>query len=179
VTRRRPDRSDIKIDRLDREIISLLQPDGRRPFSDVAEELGVSEGTIRQRYQRLTGAGILQVVGVADPFKVGFQSMAMIGINVAIEGDRSIDEVAGRLASLPQVSYVVMSTGGFDLLVEVILESNEELVRFLQDKVHRTQGVTKTETFMLLRVYKMNLGGWRTIGIPSESLEVDAAIRDT
>lgn len=157
----------IKMDALDRKIISLLQPDGRRAFSDIAGELGVSEGTVRQRYQRLVSAGVLQVVGVADPFKVGFHSMAMIGIKVAV-GERGIDEVATHVATFPEVSYVVMSTGDFDILVEVIMENNEDFVDFLTNKLHRVGGITETETFMLLRVYKMNLGGWRMVEIPSE-----------
>ncbi len=155
----------MKVDSLDRKIISLLQPDGRRAFSDMAAELGVSEGTVRQRYQRLVNSGVLQVVGVADPFKIGFHSMAMIGIKVAV-GKASIDEVAEHVARFPEVSYVVMSTGDFDLLVEVIMENNEDFVTFLTDKLHRVGSITETETFMLLRVYKMNLGGWRMVEVP-------------
>jgi Lrp/AsnC family transcriptional regulator for asnA, asnC and gidA len=158
----------IRIDALDRKIISLLQPDGRRPFSDIAGELGVSEGTVRQRYQRLVGAGVLQIVGVADPFKVGFHSMAMIGINVAIQGERSINDVAQEMTGFPEVSYVVMSTGSFDILAEVITQTSEEFVEFLTEKLHRVRGVTRTETFMLLRVYKMNLGGWRMVQVTEE-----------
>jgi Lrp/AsnC family transcriptional regulator for asnA, asnC and gidA len=158
----------VRIDALDRRIISLLQPDGRRPFSDIASELGVSEGTVRQRYQRLVGAGVLQIVGVADPFKVGFHSMAMIGINVAIEGERSINDVAQEIAEFAEVSYVVMSTGSFDILAEVITQTNDEFVDFLTEKLHHVRGVTRTETFMLLRVYKMNLGGWRMVQVAAE-----------
>src|SRR5438270_11962173 len=102
---------DIRIEDLDRKIISMLQPDGRRPFTDLSRALGVSEGTIRQRYQRLVSTGVLQVVAVADPFKVGFHSMAMIGLNTAIESDRTIDDIACEIAQFPEISYVVMSTG--------------------------------------------------------------------
>lgn len=153
------------LDETDHRIIALLQPDGRRAFASIAVELGVSEGTVRQRYQRLVDAGILQVVGVADPFKIGFHFMAMIGINIAIDGDRTVHDVAGEVAAFPEVSYAVMSSGGFDLLVEVITETNDEFVRFLTERLHRVRGITKTETFMLLRVYKMNLGGWRMVEI--------------
>jgi Lrp/AsnC family transcriptional regulator for asnA, asnC and gidA len=158
--------SGAKIDALDRKIIALLQPDGRRPFSDIAAELGVSEGTVRQRYQRLVNAGVLQIVGVADPFKIGFHSMAMIGVNVAIDGATTVNDVAQAITAFPEVSYVVMSTGGFDLLVEVIMESNTDLVDFLQEKLHRVKGVRRTETFMILRVYKMSFGGWRSLELP-------------
>jgi Lrp/AsnC family transcriptional regulator for asnA, asnC and gidA len=157
--------NDLRIDALDRQIISMLQPDGRRAFAEIGRELGVSEGTVRQRYQRLVNAGVLQVVGVADPFKVGFQSMAMIGINVALDADHTVDDVANTIAGFPEVSYVVMSTGDFDLLVEVIVESAEDLASFLTTRLHRASGVARTETFVLLRVYKMNLGGWRMVQI--------------
>jgi Lrp/AsnC family transcriptional regulator for asnA, asnC and gidA len=151
------------LDDLDRHVVAALQPDGRRAFADIAAELGVSEGTIRQRYKRLVSAGILQVVGVADPFKVGYGTMTMIGVKVSIDGGRSIDEVGSEIARFPEVSYAVMSTGAYDLLVEVIAENNEEFTRFLTERLHRVRGVTATDAFMLLRVYKMNYGGWRMV----------------
>lgn len=153
----------VRLDDVDLGIISFLQPEGRLPFSEIATRLSVSEGTVRQRYRRLVDSGVLQVVGVADPFRIGYKAMAMIGIKVAIEGDHGVDDVAQEIAEFSQVSYVVMSTGGFDLLVEVIVEDNDEFARFLTEELHRVQGVASTETFMLLRVYKMNLGGWRMV----------------
>jgi Lrp/AsnC family transcriptional regulator for asnA, asnC and gidA len=155
----------VTIDDLDRRLVAALQPDGRRPFADIAGDLGVSEGTIRQRYKRLVSSRILQVVGVADPFRIGYGTMTMIGVNVSIEGDRGIDAVGAEIAQFPEVSYVVMSTGTYDLLVEVIVQNNEEFTRFLTERLHRVRGVTATEAFMLLRVYKMNYGGWRMVEI--------------
>jgi Lrp/AsnC family transcriptional regulator for asnA, asnC and gidA len=152
---------DPKVDDLDRQIIAQLQPDGRLPFSEVAHRLSVSEGTVRQRYHRLVSCGVLQVVAVADPFRIGFSTMAMIGINIDINGDRGIDAIAAEIAAFAEVSYAVMSTGSFDLIVEVITPNHAEFVRFLTEKLHPISGVRRTETFMLLRVYKMNLGGWR------------------
>jgi Lrp/AsnC family transcriptional regulator, regulator for asnA, asnC and gidA len=152
---------DLKVDDLDRQIIAQLQPDGRLAFSEVAQRLSVSEGTVRQRYHRLVDAGVLQVVAVADPFRIGFSTMAMIGINIDIDGERGIDSIANEIAAHADVSYAVMSTGSFDLIVEVITPNHAEFVRFLTEKLHPIPGVRRTETFMLLRVYKMNLGGWR------------------
>jgi Lrp/AsnC family transcriptional regulator, regulator for asnA, asnC and gidA len=160
-----------RIDTLDRQIISQLQQDGRRAFSGIARQLEISEGTVRQRYRRLVRSGVLQIVGVADPFKTGFRCMAMIGLNVAIDGERSIDDVAEEVALFPEVSYVVLSTGDFDLLVEVIMENNDELAGFLQEKLHRVKGITRTETFILLHVYKMNFGGWRSLEVPSPGIK--------
>lgn len=154
-------KDELRVDDLDRRIIAQLQPDGRLPFSEVAQRLSVSEGTVRQRYHRLVDSGVLQVVAVADPFRIGFSTMAMIGINIAIDGDRGIDSIAAEIAAHPEVSYAVMSTGSFDLIVEAITPNHAEFVRFLTEKLHPIPGVRRTETFMLLRVYKMNLGGWR------------------
>jgi Lrp/AsnC family transcriptional regulator for asnA, asnC and gidA len=110
----------------------------------------------------MVDAGILQIVGVADPFKIGFRVMAMIGVNVRIDGGRGIDEIAREITQFPEVSYVVMSTGTFDLFVEVIAQDTEEFTQFLIDRLHAVQGVTHTEAFMLLRMYKLSLGGWRS-----------------
>jgi Lrp/AsnC family transcriptional regulator, regulator for asnA, asnC and gidA len=156
------------IDELDRRLVAALQPDGRRAFADIASELGVSEGTIRQRFKRLVSAGILQVVGVADPFKIGYGTMTMIGVKVSLDSGRSIDAVGAEIALFPEVSYAVMSTGAYDLLVEVIAENNEAFTRFLTDRLHRVPGVTATDAFMLLRVYKMNYGGWRVVPVSDE-----------
>src|SRR5437588_4365556 len=95
--------NEFKVDALDRKIIALLQRDGRRPFAEIRRELGVSEGTIRLRYQRLVSTGVLQVVGIPDPFKVGLQSMAMIGVNVSIDGPRSVYEVADEISAFREV----------------------------------------------------------------------------
>ena len=92
--------------------MAALQGDGRRAFADVASELGVSEGTIRQRYRRLVAAGILQVVAVADPFKVGYGTMTMIGVKVSLDGERSIDAVGAEIAAFPEVSYAVVTALG-------------------------------------------------------------------
>jgi Lrp/AsnC family transcriptional regulator, regulator for asnA, asnC and gidA len=159
--------SDTRVDALDRRIIGMLQSDGRRPFAEIGRALGVSEGTIRMRYQRLVSSGVLQVVGIPDPFKVGLQSMAMIGVNVAIDGTQSVDDVANCIAQFDEVSYVVMSTGDFDLLVEVMVESSEDLASFLTHRLHPVQGVARTETFVLLRIYKFSLGGYRAV-VPLE-----------
>lgn len=156
---------DGKVDALDRKIIAMLQQDGRRPFADMSRVLGVSEGTIRLRYQRLTSSGVLQVVGVPDPFKVGFESMAMIGVNITIDGPRTVDDVAAEVSAFQEVSYVVMSTGDFDLLVEVMVKSSEELADFLTHHLHRVPGVSRTETFVLLRIYKFTSGGYRVLDV--------------
>ena len=136
---------------LDKRIIEHLQQDGRRPFTQIATDLGVSEAAVRARTNRLVERGILQVVGVTDPLKLGFQQMAMIGIRC--ERDRLV-EVSERVAEMPEVDYVVITAGTYDLLIETVCEDNEALLRFLADKLRAIEGVRDTETFVYLRMVK-------------------------
>jgi len=139
------------VSELDKRIIEHLQQDGRRPFTQIAGELGVSEAAVRARTNRLVERGILQVVGVTDPLKLGFQQMAMIGIRC--ERDKLV-EVSERIAEMPEVDYVVITAGTYDLLIETVCEDNEALLRFLADKLRQVDGVRDTETFVYLRMVK-------------------------
>jgi Lrp/AsnC family transcriptional regulator for asnA, asnC and gidA len=136
---------------LDKRIIEHLQQDGRRPFTQIAGDLGVSEAAVRARTNRLVERGILQVVGVTDPLKLGFQQMAMIGIRC--EPDKLV-AVSERIAEMPEVDYVVITAGSYDLLIETVCEDNEALLRFLADKLRQIDGVRDTETFVYLRMVK-------------------------
>jgi Lrp/AsnC family transcriptional regulator for asnA, asnC and gidA len=144
-------RASDEVSELDKRIIEHLQQDGRRPFTQIATELGVSEAAVRARTNRLVERGILQVVGVTDPLKLGFQQMAMIGIRC--ERDKLID-VSERIAEMPEVDYVVITAGTYDLLIETVCEDNEALLRFLADKLRQIDGVRDTETFVYLRMVK-------------------------
>ncbi|MFL5777517.1 MAG: Lrp/AsnC family transcriptional regulator [Chloroflexota bacterium] len=147
---RAPARSD-EVSPLDKRIIEHLQEDGRKPFTQIAGDLGVSEAAVRARTNRLVERGILQVVGVTDPLRLGFHQMAMIGVRC--ERDRLID-VADRVAEMPEVDYVVITAGSYDLLVETVCEDNEALLRFLAEKLRAIDGVRDTETFVYLRMVK-------------------------
>ena len=142
-------RSD-ELSELDKGIIEHLQEDGRRAFTQIAAALGVSEAAVRARTNRLVERGILQVVGVADPGKLGFQQ-ALIGIRC--EPGRLL-EVADALAALREVDYVVVTAGRFDILIETVSEDNEGLLAFLNDRLQRIDGVRDTETFTYLRLVK-------------------------
>jgi Lrp/AsnC family transcriptional regulator for asnA, asnC and gidA len=144
-----PNRQD-ELSPLDKRIIEHLQADGRRPFTQIAHELGVSEAAVRARTNRLIERGILQVVGVADPGKLGFQQ-ALIGIRC--QPGRLV-AVAEALALLPEVDYVVVTTGRYDILIETVSEDNEALLRFLTDRLQAIEGVRDTETFTYLRLVK-------------------------
>lgn len=146
---RRNRRSD-ELSELDKRIIEHLQEDGRRAFTQIAAALGVSEAAVRARTNRLIERGVLQVVGVADPGKLGFQQ-ALIGIRC--EPGRLL-EVADALAAMPEVDYVVVTAGRFDILIEAVAEDNEGLLRFLNERLQRIDGVRETETFTYLRLVK-------------------------
>ncbi len=135
---------------LDRSIIEHLQEDGRRPFTQIALALGVSEAAIRARTNRLVERGVLQVVGVADPGKLGFQQ-ALIGVRCE---PGKLLHVADALAKLPDVDYVVVTAGRYDILIEAVAEDNEGLLAFLDERLQRIEGVRDTETFTYLRVVK-------------------------
>jgi Lrp/AsnC family transcriptional regulator for asnA, asnC and gidA len=140
-----------EISALDKQIIERLQSDGRRPYTQIAAELGVSEAAIRARTNRLIERGVLQVVGVTDPLKLGFDQMAMIGVRC--RGDRLL-QAAEEIGRLPEVIYVVVTAGAYDLLVEAVCEDSEGLLRFLAQKLRKVAGVESTETFVYLRIVK-------------------------
>ncbi len=146
-----PRRGSEEVSALDKRIIEHLQTDGRRPFTQIAAELGVSEAAVRARTNRLIERGILQVVGVTDPLKLGFHQMAMIGIRC--ESDKLI-AVSEALAAMPEVDYVVITAGTYDLLIETVCEDNEALLVFLAERLRAIEGVRETETFVYLRLVK-------------------------
>ena len=136
---------------LDKRIIEHLQADGRRSFTSIAADLGISEAAVRARVGRLTRKGVLQIVGVTDPLKLGFHQMAMVAVRC--ESERLI-EIADEIAAFPEVSYVVITAGTYDLLVETVCEDAEDLLRFLTERMRRVEGVRDTETFVYLRMVK-------------------------
>jgi Lrp/AsnC family transcriptional regulator for asnA, asnC and gidA len=145
------------LDDTSKAIIEQLQADGRRSYAEIGRAVGLSEAAVRQRVQRLTESGAMQIVAVTDPMQLGFARQAMIGIKVS--GDISV--VADALAELPSVSYVVMTAGSFDLLVEVVCTSDDELIGILNHDIRDLAGVISTETFVYLKLHKQ-LYDWGT-----------------
>jgi Lrp/AsnC family transcriptional regulator for asnA, asnC and gidA len=141
------------IDDTDRAIIRCLQYDGRMSFTDIAAELDISEGSVRRRVKRLTGAGVLQIVGIVEPQFLGWNAAGMIGVNVQAG---QVDAVAQQIAQFPEVSYLFMASGGFDLFVEVYCRDMDHFVSFLNQKLQKVPGVQRTETFMILKLHKLS-----------------------
>lgn len=139
-----------QLDEVSKAIIEQLQADGRRSYADIGKAVGLSEAAVRQRVQRLTESGVMQIVAVTDPMQLGFTRQAMIGIRVA--GDTRV--VAEQLAEIPEIDYVVLTAGSFDLLAEVVCENDEELISLLNSRIRILEGVQTTETFVYLKLQK-------------------------
>ncbi|WP_449278746.1 Lrp/AsnC family transcriptional regulator [Leucobacter sp. GX24907] len=138
------------LDATSKAIIEQLQIDGRRSYAEIGKAVGLSEAAVRQRVQKLTDAGVMQIVAVTDPMRLGFDRLAMIGVRVT--GDTRV--VADHLAEMSEVSYLLMSAGSFDLLVEVVCEDDEDLIELLNQKIRTIDGVASTETFVYLQLKK-------------------------
>ena len=158
-TNPKPDsaRPAVSIDDTDKAIVEALQEDGRLPYTKLATEVGLSEAAVRQRVQRLIESGVVQIVGVTDPMMLGFRRMAMIGLKV--EGDLRV--TADAISEIPEVSYVVIVSGSFDLMMEVVCEDDDHLLSLLNDRVRVIPGVRSTESFTYLKLFKQTYA-WGT-----------------
>lgn len=140
-----------KIDDIDLQIIKILNKDGRIPFAQIAKQLEVSTGMIRQRYQRLVRDGVLQIVAITNPLLLGYTTMANIGVKVDVN---RLEEIAEQIASFEEVVYLVLLTGSYDLHIEVVCRDKDHLLNFLTEKLHSVDGIRDTETFIYLRIAK-------------------------
>jgi Lrp/AsnC family transcriptional regulator for asnA, asnC and gidA len=138
------------LDDVSKAIIEQLQADGRRSYADIGKAVGLSEAAVRQRVQRLTESGVMQVVAVTDPMQLGFTRQAMIGIRASGDTRR----LAEQLEQIPELSYVVLTAGSFDVLAEVVCEDDDQLVALLNARIRSIEGVQSTETFVYLKLQK-------------------------
>ncbi|WP_305784382.1 Lrp/AsnC family transcriptional regulator [Symbioplanes lichenis] len=149
--------TDQALDHINKQIIEHLQRDGRMSYATLAKEIGLSEAAVRQRVQRLLDNGLMQIVAVTDPLTLGFARQAMVGVKVL--GD--MRRVADEIAAIPEVDYVVICAGGYDMLVELVCTDDEHLLELLNDKIRAVGGVSATETFMYLKLAKQTYA-WGT-----------------
>jgi Lrp/AsnC family transcriptional regulator, regulator for asnA, asnC and gidA len=139
------------IDQTSRGIIAILQRDGRCPNTVIARELGVSEASVRARIQSLTSSGILQIIGLTDPGNMGFGVMAMIGV----QASNDLNRIAELVSTWPETTYVVISAGSYDLLVELVCTDNNDLLRVVE-RLRAVDGVRSTESFIYISRHKLN-----------------------
>lgn len=140
-----------RLDHIDQHIIEAMRKDGREAFAQIAEKLNVSPGMIRQRYNRLVELGYLKVVAVTNPLMMGMRTMAMIGIRT---DGRKMLQVAENVAKLKEVVYLVVVSGRYNLMAEVFCKDDEEMLKFLTEKLAKVDGIRETETFMHMKIMK-------------------------
>jgi Lrp/AsnC family transcriptional regulator for asnA, asnC and gidA len=143
-----PKRHDL--DETSKAIIAELQQDGRRSYASIGKAVGLSEAAVRQRVQRLIEGGVMQIVAVTDPLQLGFARQAMVGIRVA----GALEPVADALSAIREVAYVVLTAGSYDLLAEVVCESDEHLLEIISHEIRGIPGVVGTETLVYLKLRK-------------------------
>lgn len=138
------------LDEASRGIIEELQRDGRRSYSWLAKRVGLSEAAVRQRVHRLRETGFINIVAVTDPIQMGFTRQALIGIRAS--GDVRL--LAEKLASVPEIDYVVVCAGGFDILVEVVCEDDAHLLELLNSTIRSLPQVQQADTYVYLELTK-------------------------
>lgn len=148
-------------------MVLLLQQDGRMSFVDMAKEIGVTEGTIRRKFNRLVNDGIIHIAAVADPFKVGFQTPVLIGLKV--DATR-IAEVIRQVSSMPRVRYILACTGQYDLMAEGYFACNQDLSDFLFNELSKVDGIREISTSLILNIFKQTF----TWGVASLGGEIEA-----
>ena len=143
------DRTGTQLDSTDRAIIEQLQADGRIPYTRLGAAVGLSEAAVRQRLQRLSDAGVMQVVAVTNPLSLGLRRMAMIGVRSA----GPTDDIAKTLQNMTDIDYLVVTAGSFDFMCEVVVEDDGMLLD-LTNRIRSVPGVLSTETFIYLDLVK-------------------------
>lgn len=139
------------LDDVDLKIIAALQKDGRMPFSQIAQDLGVSPGMVRLRFNRMAELGFLQVCAITNPLRMGYKMMALIGIRV--DGHKLL-EVADQISRLEEVIYLILTSGSYDLFAEILCRDHAHLLRFLSEGLYQIEGVREAESFIHLKIIK-------------------------
>ncbi len=148
-----------QLESLDIEIVRGLERDGRASFRDLARSLGVSERLVSSRFSRLVDDNVLKVIAVGNPLNLGFDAMAWLGIT--LDSDADPGTVASRLASVPSIDYVVIPSGRYDLMAEIVCRDRAELLDAITDDIGTIAGVAHIETFLYLRLlYSSTAGAW-------------------
>lgn len=150
VPSRDAERGPVHIDATSKAIVEQLQQDGRRSYAKIAAAVGLSEAAVRQRVTRLTEAGVMQIVAVTNPLQLGFRRQALLGI----KAEGNLDPVVAALSAMPEVDYVVITAGSFDVLAEVVCEDDDHLLALLNSRIRTIPGVRATESFVYLKLSK-------------------------
>lgn len=139
------------LDEVDHFIIEAMRKDGRATFAEISQQLNVSPGMIRTRFKRLQELGALKVVAVTNPLRMGYKTMAMIGIRT--QGDKML-QVADQISGFDEVIYAIVVSGRYDIICEVVCRDHAHLLQFLTEKLYAVDGVRESESFMHLKIVK-------------------------
>jgi Lrp/AsnC family transcriptional regulator, regulator for asnA, asnC and gidA len=140
-----------ELDEIDQKIISALQQDGRLPLAKIAEKLKVSPGMIRVRYNHLMELGVLRIVAITNPLRMGYETMALIGIKT--DGQKLM-EVADKIGALKEVIYLIVVSGAYDIIAEVVCRDQQHLLQFLTERLYKIDGIRESESFIHLKIVK-------------------------
>lgn len=151
----------------DRAIIRLLQQDARMSYAEISRATGIPESTVRRRMDRLQQRGVIEFVLLADPARLGYDVRAMIGLRVELG---SVDAISETLRSMEEVTFAAFLTGNFDIMIQVVVRSQDELVGFLTHRLAGIPGVRSSETFVMPYVIKPPTA-WV---LPDGDLEIEA-----
>ncbi|RME95697.1 MAG: Lrp/AsnC family transcriptional regulator [Bacteroidetes bacterium] len=141
-----------ELDRIDLEVLRQLQLDGRKSFTDLAEALEVSVGTIRNRYNRLREQNILHIIGWTDPVAAGYHAYARV--NIEVRPTSKLRQVAQVLATLAEVSFLAFTSGAYDIEINLVCRDNAQLLRLMHEHIHPLEGVFQTNTTIYFEVLK-------------------------
>jgi Lrp/AsnC family transcriptional regulator, regulator for asnA, asnC and gidA len=140
------------MDDLDFSILTQLQEDGRKPFTEIAKALRVTEGTVRNRVAKLVADKTLRIIGLVDPHRVGFDAPALISVSVQ---PGMLESAVASIKRFPEVSYLLLVAGEYDLIVEVMCRDREHLTDLITQRIHKVPGVSDTHTLMILHTYEV------------------------
>ena len=152
----------IKLDQIERNIIILLQEDGRMSFVEMARRLSVAEATVRRKFNRLVSEGVIRIAAVANPHEIGFNLPVIISVK-AEHG--KLESVLQQLVDVDDIRFVAVTTGDSDLIIEGYFSSSEQLKDFILTKLSVVEGISSTQSSVVLNVAKQKYD----CGVPIES----------
>jgi Lrp/AsnC family transcriptional regulator for asnA, asnC and gidA len=145
----------LQLDVTDKAIIRELQVDGRLPYAKLAPMVGLSEAATRQRVNKLMERGAIQIVAIADPELLGLDHQAMIGINV----DNDVRPIAEKLAAIDAITYLLITAGRYELVVEIISPDAEGFLSLVNDSIRPIEGIRGIEIISCLKLVKQTYNG--------------------
>ncbi|EHR77614.1 transcriptional regulator [Thermococcus litoralis DSM 5473] len=142
----------MKLDETDKNILRLLQEDGRMSYSEIARRIGIPESTVRLRVKKLIEEGVIRkFAALINPFKAGYNIVAFIAVDIE---PNKIKKAVEELSKLPEVDVLGIATGAHDVLMQVTVKDLQELESFLIEKLGKIEGIKSTETSILTSVKK-------------------------